>query len=292
MKKTGKKQKKPDIYSFFDYREYLSDLFDYNKKINPVFSHRYIILRAGFKSPNMLKRVIDKKKNLTLESAEKFADAFKLDEHEKQYFLAMARFNLAESLKEKEKFLIELMKIRQYDIPARIDDEYFDIFVNWWNLAVREIVALPDYKHSSKWIARILEPEISIEEAEQSLKLLKKLGFIKKKKGNWTPVSKTIKTDAQVRSVKVAQYHREMIRLGGESITRFPSDQREISGTTLRIAQKDVPKFKSLLREFRKQLLGLAEASKKADQIYQLNFQFFPIVKSKRPLRLKKKGEN
>ena len=51
MKKTGKKHKKPDIYSFFDYREYLSELFDYNKEINPVFSHRHIILRAGFKSP-------------------------------------------------------------------------------------------------------------------------------------------------------------------------------------------------------------------------------------------------
>lgn len=287
MSPADKSVQKPDIYKYFEYREYLSDLFEYHKQVNPVFSHRYIVLKAGFKSPNVLKRVIDKEKNLSLDGADCFAGAFKLQEHERAYFLSMIRFNLASSQKEKEKFLIELMQLRQYDIPARISDEFFDIFEKWWHLAVREIVALPDYRHSSKWIARVLEPAIKAEEAERSLALLKKLGLIEKKGGVWQPVDKAIKTDAQVTSIKVAQYHREMIRLAGESITRFPPHEREISGTTLRIAKDDVSKFKSLVREFRQKLLGLAVDSKDADQVYQLNFQFFPIVKTKRPQRLK-----
>ncbi len=287
MKSSEQNAHKPDIYKYFDYREYLADLFNYHKQIQPVFSHRYIVYKAGLKSPNVLKQVIDKKKNLSSESAERFAEAFKLEEHERAYFHAMIRFNLASSPKEKEKSLVELMQLRQYDIPARISDGFFDIFEKWWHLAVREIVALPDYKHSSKWIARILEPAIKAEEAERSVALLKKLGLIEKKDGVWKPVDKAIKTDSQVTSVKVAQYHREMIRLGGEAITRFSPEDREISGTTLRISKKDVSKYKKLLREFRQKLLGLAVESEDADQVYQLNFQFVPIVKTKRPQRLK-----
>ncbi len=286
METNNSKSEKPDIFKYFDYQKFLSDLFDYNKKRKPVFSHRYIVYKAGFKSPNVLKRVIDKTKNLSIDGAVRFATAFKLEEFEKKYFLAMVRFNTATALKEKEKYLIELMYLRKFDVPARISDEYFEIFEKWWHIAIREIVSLADYKHSSKWISRALEPSISPEEAEQSLALLKKLGLIKKIDNVWMPVDKAIKTDAQVRSIKVAQYHREMIRLGGEAITRFPSEEREISGTTLRIAQQDVDKYKGLLREFRQKLLGLAVESENADQVYQLNFQFFPVVKTQRPQRL------
>ncbi|GAI76436.1 unnamed protein product, partial [marine sediment metagenome] len=52
MKPIKENINKPDIYKYFDYREYLSDLFDYHKKNSPVFSHRYIVFKAGFKSPN------------------------------------------------------------------------------------------------------------------------------------------------------------------------------------------------------------------------------------------------
>jgi uncharacterized protein (TIGR02147 family) len=98
-----------------------------------------------------------------------------------------------------------------------------------------------------------LSPSITPDEAAESLTLLKSLGLIAMNRDrSWTQVEKTMATDARVKSVMVSQFHREMIRLGGESLSRFPGKDREISGTTLRVAEAE------------------------------LNFQFFPLVKSRR----------
>jgi hypothetical protein len=48
------------------------------------------------------------------------------------------------------------------------------------------------------------------------------------------------------------------------------------------VAEADLEKIKTWLREFRMKILGLASQSAGADQVYQLNFQFFPLVKSRR----------
>lgn len=78
-----------------------------------------------------------------------------------------------------------------------------------------------------------------------------------------------------------------MIRLGGEAITRFGPDEREISGTTIRIAHRDLPALVRLLQDFRRQVLDFAASSSEADQVFQLNFQLFPLVRTSRPRRLK-----
>jgi uncharacterized protein (TIGR02147 family) len=273
----------PDIFLFYDYRAFLKVLFEFNKGQSRRFSHRYIVTRAGFKSPNVLKNVIDGKRNLTFAAAESFAKAFKLDGNGRRYFLSLVQYNQAGTVTEKEKFFQELVDLRQRENPARLGERQFEVFSHWWHLAIREIVSLPDFQFSPDWVADALSPSITPDEAADSLSLLKNLGLIAMNRDrSWTQVEKTMATDARVKSVMVSQFHREMIRLGGESLSRFPGKDREISGTTVRVSESDLDKIKAWLREFRMKILGLAAQSAGADQVYQLNFQFFPLVKTKR----------
>lgn len=279
---------KPNIYTYFNYREYLSALFNFHKASNPVFSHRYIILRAGFKSPNSLKNVINGERNLSIDGAERFATAFKMEEKERNYFILLVKFNTANSQKEKERCLSELLTLRNASLPAGLKDDQMEIMSAWWHVAIREVIALPDFKNSSLWISRVLMPSIHRKDAAASLALLKRTGFIQKTETGWKPVEKTMQTDPEVAHVLAAHFHREMIRLGMESITRFSHEVREISGTTLRLSCNDIPRVKTLLQNFRRQLLDFAGSSQNADQVYQLNFQFFPLVNHDRPHRVKK----
>ena len=79
-------KKKPFIYEYSDYRQYLADLFRFKKNTSPVFSHRYIIRKAGFSSPTMLKNVIIGKRHLSLAAAERFASAFDLGQRNGKSF--------------------------------------------------------------------------------------------------------------------------------------------------------------------------------------------------------------
>ena len=279
---------KPTIYTFFNYREYLSALFNYHKAINPVFSHRYIVSKAGFKSPNSLKNVINGDRNISIDGAERFASAFKMEEKERNFFILLVKFNTAKSSKEKERCLSELLKMRNSSLPAGLKDEQMEIMSAWWHVAIREMTALPDYKNSSLWVSRILMPSIEHKNAAASLALLKRTGFIRRSETGWKPVEKIIQSDPEVSHVYAAKFHREMIRLGMESISRFSHELREISGTTLRLSRNDISRVKTLLQNFRRQLLDFAASSQNADQVYQLNFQFFPLVRPDRPCRIKK----
>jgi uncharacterized protein (TIGR02147 family) len=281
------KNKRPSICEYYDYRRFLADLFAYHKSISSVFSHRYIVDKAGLKSPNVLKNVMVGKRHLSLATAERFAAAFRLTAEERKFFFLLVRFGIAEALTEKEECLREIARIKETSKVSRLGTEYYDVLEKWWHLAIREIVALPDARNSSKWIARAIQPNITPREAALSIRLLRHLGLIEKHGDGWRPVNATIRSDAAVTSVKAAHFHRQMIQLGAEAITRFPAAKREISGTTLRIAKSEVPKLKELMRNFRLELLAMAEHSENADEVYQLNFQFFPLVKEDRPQRLK-----
>ncbi|MBN1577709.1 MAG: TIGR02147 family protein [Chitinispirillaceae bacterium] len=284
-----KKASAPDIFNYYDYRNYLNDLVAYERQRSSVFSHRYIVQKAGFKSPTALKHVIDGKRNLSLEAANRFAAALKIEGIPRHYFLTLVLFNQSASLAEQEKYLNELLELKRAENPSRLNEDRFEVLSQWYHLAIREIVDLPDFKNSAKWIARVLCPQITPFEASQSLLLLKRLGLVTKRDGRIQPSERILATESQfhqVHSVKAIEFHRQMIQRGAESITRFPSDDREISGTTLRISRQDVLNVKMLLREFRKKLLTLAANSHEADQVYQLNFQLFPLVIPERTKRL------
>ncbi len=282
----------PDIFTYYDYRQYLRDLVAYERQRCPVFSNRYIVQKAGFKSPTALKHVIDGKRNLSLESANRFATALKIEGIKRHYFLTLVLFSQTSSLEEREKYLNELSELRRTDNPSRLDEEKYDVFSKWYHLAIRELVELPDYKNSSKWIGRVLNPQISSSDAADSMHLLKRIGLVEKKDGKYCSIDKTLCTDERVKSVKVVEFHRQMIQLGAESMTRFSGDEREVSGTTLRLNRSEIPHIVKMIRDLRKRVLSIAANSNDADQIYQLNFQLFPLVSTDRKSRTSEERED
>ncbi len=277
---------KPEIENYYDYREYLKDLFEWNKSNMDIFSHRYIVQKAGYKSPTVLKDVIDLKKNLTPVSAERFADAFKLSPEEKTYFLLLRKFNTALTAGEKDTCFNELTQLRKKSSHRTILPDEYEILDDWWTLTLREALSLPDYKHSKKWLARILQPEVTEESVARSLEILEKAGMIQKEEGHWKSRDAVIKTERDVQSIKVTRYHNQMITLAQKALWQVPSHEREISGTTIRIPLEKVDDIKNRLYELRQSILQMAQESENADQIFQLNFQLFPLIKTERPQRL------
>jgi uncharacterized protein (TIGR02147 family) len=280
--------KKPDIFTYFNYRTYFRDLFQFKKNQSPVFSNRYIVKKAGFQSPSTLNNIIKGKRNISGDAALRFATAFQLNGFEQRYFLELVAFNQAAEIAEQEKHLDALTGLRANSTSAgKLESGQEEYLAHWWHPVIREALLLPDAKKSSIWLARVLSPAIAPAEAKASVKLLKRIGLVTKMKGTWQQKEKILATDPQLQSVKAAQFHRQMIRLGMESTSRVKQEDREISGTTIRIAKKDFPRCVELIREFRKKLLCLASTSENADQVYQFNSQLFPVVSINRPRRIK-----
>jgi uncharacterized protein (TIGR02147 family) len=266
------------IFDYMDYREYLRDFFKEKKQELHFYSYRLFSQRAGLKSPNFLKLVIDGERNLSKQSVYKFAKALSLARKEIDYFENLIFFNQSSSLEEKNLFLERLMKYRKQRDVRRIEEAEYEYYSHWYNLAMRELVCAADFKDDFKRLGAALIPSISAAEAAKAVKLLLQLKFIERRDdGTYAKTSPSLTTGAQIRSIAIANYHREMFRLADDGIDRFPASERDMSSLTLGISLSTIPVIKERLQQLRNELLEVAEEDERVERVVQLNMQLFPL---------------
>ncbi|MDG5816114.1 TIGR02147 family protein [Chitinispirillales bacterium ANBcel5] len=266
------------IFEYLDYREYLKDFYDWKKNKYSFYSYRLFSQKAGFKSPNFLKLVIDGKRNLTKESVFRFSKALNLNKSETDYFENIVFLNQCRSLDEKNAYLCKIMRHRVKCDPKKIEESQYEYYSQWYHPVIRELVTAVDFGDDFKRLASLVIPSITVSEAKRSVDLLLKLNYIRKNDhGNYEKISNTLTTGPQVRSVAVSNFHKSMIKLGSDAIERFPSKLRNISSLTLSVSEDTCSQVISKIETFRKELLDLAEADSEPSKVLQLNMQLFPL---------------
>jgi uncharacterized protein (TIGR02147 family) len=131
-------------------------------------------------------------------------------------------------------------------------------------------------------IARMTSPSITAVQAKKSIKLLTKLGLIKKNDvGCYELTGSAITTGQNVKSLAVANFQRETMRLGSEAIDRYPHSVRDISTMSVGISEEGFKKITEILTDCRKSIADMANNDHYADRVYQINFQVFPLSKIK-----------
>ena len=92
-----------------------------------------------------------------------------------------------------------------------------------------------------------------------------------------------VKTAPEVESLSIRNHNRKMIQLAEDAIVKIQPENREISGMTLGISKKAFIEIKRKIQNFKDDILSdvLADSSD-SEEVYQLNFQLFPLVKNSR----------
>ena len=272
--------KQVTIFEYDNYRAYLGDLYKLYKETKPHFSYRYFSQKAGFRSPNFLKLVIEGKRNLSPESIEKFANALKLGKKEAEFFRVLVHLNQARTVGEKKIYAEQLMQFRPFRYIHPLRQDQYRYYADWYNIAIRELTMLPEFSEDPAWIARRLVPPISPQQAQKALDLLLQLGLLERdESGRLVQADAFISTGDEVTSTSVANYHRTLIRMGAEALDRFPGSDRDISSVTMTLSEKNYREIKVLIQRFRKELLAIADQDESPEGVYQVNFQLFPLAK-------------
>ncbi|MFC1585829.1 TIGR02147 family protein [Fibrobacterota bacterium] len=266
------------IFEYLNYREFLRDFFMEKKQKHSFYSYRLFSEKAGFKSPNFLKLVMEKQRNLTKDSLFKVCKGLKLRKKEAEYFENLVFFNQSKTLDEKNHYLKGVMRHRKQDDPHNVEKDELKYFSKWYHPVIRELVCAQDFKADFRHLGKCVIPAISAEEAESSVKLLTELGYIEKNRdGTWIMKIANITTGPQIRSVAVSNYHREMLSLASQAIERFPASERNITSQTLSLSEESVKIVVDKIKELRKELFVLAEEDKQKGRVMQVNFQVFPL---------------
>jgi uncharacterized protein (TIGR02147 family) len=266
------------IYSYTDYRKFIADYFAEQKRANARFSYAFFAKKAGFKSRSFMAKVMNGEKALSAASIGRVAKAMDLQKKERDYFKALVLFNNEKSLNKKSRYFASLQSTHQSNKSVLLRNDQFEYFNKWYFAALREIAAYCDFKDDFQKLGALLDPPISAKGAKQGIELLLRLNLVKKRDGPFVQTDASITTGNEVQNIAVANFQRETSQLAQRAITRMENRQ-EISTLTFGTNKTGYKEIQSEIRAFRKKLIGLIDAHKPIDRVYQLNLQLFPLTK-------------
>jgi len=275
-----KRKKAPSVYAYLDARKYLRDFYAFKKTEKHGYSYRVFCRSAGLKSPNYLKLVIDNARSLSSATARKFAQACGLGARETEYFLHLVDFTQASDSKQKSAAYERLNSFREYQRAHQLQAAEAHYFSKWYLPAIRELALRTDFRCEPLWVARALEPPITVREAKQALEVLKALQLLTQNAaGCWVPRDRLITTGAETTNVHMAEFHRSMMARASAAIDLFGPEDRDLSALTLAVNAEGMRQVKTQIQMFRRALLELTADQPNLDRVIQVNFQMFPLTK-------------
>lgn len=180
---------RPDVFRYDDFRRFLKDFFAFEKERNPRFSFGVFARRAGV-SRSHFKVVTDYSWTLTEDFACRYAEALRMADEERRFFLLLVRFNQAKSPEEREKAEREL-KAAHWMMKRRVlnVEETRQIVSRWYTGLVLGLTKLADFRADPAWIHRRTGGLIAKGQAAEALAILKRHRLIVLRKGRIDPTA-------------------------------------------------------------------------------------------------------
>lgn len=266
------------IVEYQNYHAFLSDFYEERKRTS-AFSWREFAKIAGFVSPSYLKDVCAGKTNLSKVTMGRVAAAIGLAGYEVTYFEAMVQFGNAKTDDAKKKFLEQMHSIAVDHKVRVVDKDAFEYYDTWKNPVVRELAPMMPGAMPGE-IAKMCTQEVSALEVRKSLAFLERAEFLKQVGENvYVQTEKSVEGSKEGLPLAIRSMHREMGNLAVDSLDRFTSAERNVTGVTMGIDRETYERIVHELDECRKRITAMAEECSNIKQVYRLNLQFFPLSK-------------
>ncbi len=269
-----------NLFDYLDYRQYLRDFYNHSKKTHASFSFRDFSKKAGFKSPNFLKLVMEGDRNLTEDSLPPFMTGLGLNKQEQEFFRNLVFFNQAKSHERKDFYYQRLLQSRKFVELKPIHKDQYEYCSEWYHSVVRELVASSNFDGTPEWVSSQIHPVVTPGQVQKSLSMLERLKFLERdSEGRLRQVSSLVSTGAEVTSVDLVNYHVGMLDLTKEVFNSVLPHHRDVSALTLGIKKNLLPDLKEKIKNFRKEILELVSTDPDPQIVIQLNMQMFPLTK-------------
>lgn len=269
----------PEVFAFLDHRDFLREWFEVKRELSKAFSYRTFARKAGFASHAFLSEVIQGRRNLSVESAEKCVSALGLVGDAAKYFLLLVQYGQEPHPEKRRDQLSDLLRLQASRSVGRVGGKQAEYFAHWIHMAVRELAVISDLDAAG--IARLLQPPATASEVADSLKLLERLELLRRtESGKWAYSCPRL-TPGDVDPSVVRTLKRQMILLAQDHLSRPESPDTHISAVTLSVSRRQISRVREILERTRRELLAeTATDLDPGDQVVQVNLQLFPLSRS------------
>ena len=269
-----------DSFDYLNVTQYLGDLYKQRKQTKKPYSYELFCDELGFGKTSYMHQIIFQKRTLTDKAARRIAAAIPLRKQHRAYFLAMVEWRNAKNIKQQEEVFGEMIRIRSEAVTDPEQKAQLQYFGKWYYPVVREVVRLRDSHLDPARLAKIVQPNLTKEEAEDALTVLQQAGFIKYdgRSKKWKQNQPVITVTSFTRNLALVGFHQKMIDLGKQSLLHHPASKRDISSLTFAIRHDQFESLKQRIEAFRAEVLKDYSLAEKTDLVVQMNLQLFQVA--------------
>jgi len=266
-----------NIFRYDDYRKFLKDYFEEQKKIRKVFTQRFFAQKAGFNSHSFCPLVIKGKRKLTAESKEKIICAIPLKADAAEYFRILVKYNHAATAEEKQEYFNRLNVLREKTKFSRLDKIAYPFFDKWYYPVVRAVAAYSDWGGDFRKLAKMVLPPISVEQARAAVEALVGAGMLIPEGASQYRVHANKLTTEDIPSIVRNKNRRELLQQCIYNTELLPPEKRYLAYSTLATSEKTFKKIQEYLDSVRKNVIDMVMADENNEVVYELVFNVVPF---------------
>lgn len=268
------------LFDYDDFRKFLKDYFEEQKKMRAVFSHRFFAAKAGFSSSSYCLNVIRGRFKLTPKSIEKIAKAMDLEPLQKNYFEALVKYNQAEQAEIRDAAWEQITQLRKHVEFTHITIREQGYFEKWYYPVIRELAVHSNWNGNYTKLGRMLDPQITTDEARTAVKKLLEWGLIRiNESGQFEETSQMLNA-SQVPPMALRSIRRQYIQHAIGAVEQKQKNERFAAFTTLAMSEKSYNYAVKVLEDARKKIIAKVVNDPEVEKIYELMIVVFPMSKN------------
>ena len=267
-----------DIYSYDDFVVFLKDYFQILKREHKRFSYRAFSRKIEIPSPNLIGLILQGKRTLSEENAEKVADGIGLKTRKRRYFLSLVGFNQSKG-DEAEVFFKEMIRIKKSSKFISTEEKQYRFYEKWYYAVIRELCCMDYWGGDYSKLGRSCSPSISAIEAERAVKVLLEINIIEEKDGKYNLVNECITSD-KVPTYKKLGDRRAWLENGVEAAEKYDATIRNTQYKTMSLLKEDYEKIVREVDIVNKKIEAIyTESANVAGdrEIYEFITNLFPV---------------
>ncbi len=264
------------LFEYDNYRDFLKDYFEEEKRLRPAFSQRWFAQKAGFKSTGFCSLIVGGSRKLGDASIPRLVEAIGLAGASAEFLDALIRFNQAETVEARETWLDRIKRLRLQSGKIRLASHQFPFWESWYHVAIRELVVHSDWNGDYPRLAALVRPRISATEARRSVERLESLGLVVRgEDGKWRHSDPFLTAEGTPPSL-LREFKREMTLRALDAMDSLPPSKRHFSTSTISISTETYRTLCEKIEHIRSEILRMAETDEPGI-VMQANFQVFPL---------------
>jgi uncharacterized protein (TIGR02147 family) len=279
-KKQGKLER-PNVFAFYDYREFMKVWFEYLRQTKPGFSFKQIALETQI-AVSYLPMVMSGKRELSLKIWMKIQPLLFLSQSEANYLENLVRLKNSDSQEARLLVFDQMKRSHGFQRKNPEDVELLEYMSRWYYIAIREMAALPDFELSPRRIQETLNFRVSLKEISVAVDFLFRAGYLQLAEGGTiAPPKENLRCSGEAFRAALTKYHREMFSLAARSIDVTPSDDRNLLGYSFPIHKSQFQKAKEILDKALVEIKNLESKNEAPpNMVYHVEFALFPLTKN------------